>query len=513
MNTGKELSLGLGVSGAFVAAIAAGIGLGASQPEAPTGDPWDGLPPQPAHVKHGALLEGPFESGRDVTRACLACHPDDARELMATSHWTWRGQLIQRPGDPEPLPVGKANLINNFCIGVQPNMPRCTSCHAGYGWRDDSFDHGDEQGVDCLVCHAEPGLYWKDLAGEPGDGVDLLAAARSVGTPTRANCGACHFHGGGGDAVKHGELDSSLNWPSARVDVHMGQHGMSCQDCHRTVDHVIPGCSLGVCMDREERIECGGCHGEAPHDHERLDAHVASVACQTCHIPELAPDLPTKVFWDWSEAGRDDIPEDPHHYLKRKGRFEYATDEAPEYRWYNQHAPTGRYITGEAIDPGGVLRLNTLCGSARDPGARIWPVKVHRGKQPYDAEHGYLLVPKTWGEGGYWTEHDWDQAFRLAEPSTGLAYSGSYGFVETEMSWPLHHMTRPGHEALQCTDCHRRGGRMDWEALGYEGDPAFRGGRAQMDLLGDQGAADPLRFTIRTEGPVDPVCGAYLEAP
>jgi octaheme c-type cytochrome (tetrathionate reductase family) len=500
-----ELVLGLSAPALVVGAVVGGIALGARAPAPGSGDPWDGLPPQPAHVDHTRLLDGPFERGQDVTRACLDCHPEDAHELMATSHWSWRGQLVQRPGADEPERVGKANLINNFCIGVQPNLPRCTSCHAGYGWEDDRFDFQDEQAVDCLVCHADPALYWKGLAGEPGEGVDLLAAARSVGPPTRANCGSCHFQGGGGDAVKHGDLDSSLTWPTARVDVHMGLHGMSCQDCHRTEDHVIPGCSLGVCLDRRERLECSDCHGEAPHDHDRLDAHVASVACQACHIPQLAPDIPTKASWDWSEAGRDDIPEHPHRYLKAKGRFEYVTNEAPEYRWYNHHAPAGRYLTGESVQPGALLRLNTLCGSARDPGARIWPVKVHRGRQPYDLEHGYLLIPKTWGEGGFWMDFDWAQAFTLAAESTGLAYSGQHGWVDTEMSWPLNHMTQPGSQALQCTDCHGEGGRMDWRALGYEGDPAFRGGRAQMDLLGEGAAAEPLRFGIE-DGPVDPVC-------
>ena len=34
-------------------------------------------------------------------------------------------------------------------------------------------------------------------------------------------------------------------------------------------------------------------------------------------------------------------------------------------------------------------------------------------------------------------------------------------------------------EALQCNDCHGENGRMDWEALGYYGDPIRWGGRSQ----------------------------------
>jgi hypothetical protein len=42
------------------------------------------------------------------------------------------------------------------------------------------------------------------------------------------------------------------------------------------------------------------------------------------------------------------------------------------------------------------------------------------------------------------------------------------------MYWPLAHMVQPGDRALQCSDCHGERGRMDFVALGYEGDPAFR---------------------------------------
>ena len=45
---------------------------------------------------------------------------------------------------------------------------------------------------------------------------------KSVGLPTRDNCGKCHFDGGGGNNVKHGDLDESLYFPQKDLDVHMG---------------------------------------------------------------------------------------------------------------------------------------------------------------------------------------------------------------------------------------------------------------------------------------------------
>ena len=47
-----------------------------------------------------------------------------------------------------------------------------------------------------------------------------------MGKPGRENCGSCHFYGGGGDGVKHGDLDSSLKRPSRELDVHMDAEGL-----------------------------------------------------------------------------------------------------------------------------------------------------------------------------------------------------------------------------------------------------------------------------------------------
>jgi hypothetical protein len=104
---------------------------------------------------------------------------------------------------------------------------------------------------------------------------------------------------------------------------------------------------------------------------------------------------------------------------------------------------------------------------------------VHRAKQPYDKVNNYLLQPKTVGEGGFWTDFDWDQALRLGSDVVGLDYSGEYDFTETEMFWPISHMVAKTEYALQCASCHGPEGRFDWEALGYPGDPIEWGGRFQ----------------------------------
>jgi hypothetical protein len=116
-------------------------------------------------------------------------------------------------------------------------------------------------------------VYIKGEYGDPAEGVDLLAAARSVRAPTRDNCGTCHFDGGGGNGVKHGDLDESLYFPSEALDIHMGgENNMLCTDCHWTEDHQIKGRLL---TDNytipAEQVSCEQCHVEQKHGDERID--------------------------------------------------------------------------------------------------------------------------------------------------------------------------------------------------------------------------------------------------
>ena len=101
-----------------------------------------------------------------------------------------------------------------------------------------------------------------------------------------------------------------------------------------------------------------------------------------------------------------------------------------------------------------------------------------RGRQIYDAVNNYLIIPKLFGENGYWKANDWNLASQLGMQEIHLDYSGQYGFVETAMYWPINHMVAPKEKALKCTNCHgKKGDRLDWEALGYDGDAMVKKGR------------------------------------
>lgn len=425
---------------------------------------------------HKNRIKGTVSEPQDVTRQCLKCHGSAAKDFMKTSHWNWS---LKQTVDGRTVDRGKKNALNNYCTSVAGNEQFCSKCHAGYGMTDiATFNFDNPENIDCLVCHDTTGRYGKagNAAGMPSVNIDLVQIAQNVGKPSRDNCGSCHFFGGGGDAVKHGDLDSSMSYPTEEIDVHMNMEGndFACVECHQTENHVISGNSLGVSPGGKTHFGCDQCHAGEIHSESRINAHLDTVACQTCHIPTYAKELATKIWWDWSKAGEerqfDEKDEYGHHtYIKKKGEMKYGKNLAPEYRWYNGTA--GAYHRGDKIDPSTVSSLAYPLGDRSDEEAKIYPFKVMRGKQIYDTEYKNLITAKIANEGGYWKDFDWDKAARLGSEASGLPYSGKYGFAETDMYWRLNHMIAPKEKALGCLDCHGDKGRMNWIALGYKGDP------------------------------------------
>lgn len=438
------------------------------------------------HSKHEAL-QMEFTSGPEVTRACLGCHTEASSQFHRTIHWTWLD-----PNVPASKMIGKRGYsVNNFCISIHGNWPRCTSCHAGYGWEDASFDFSNPYAIDCLVCHEQTGTYVKFPAGaghpakEPAvfksNGKtyyppDWNKVAQSVGRPTRKNCGTCHFYGGGGDGVKHGDLDSSLFKPDKNLDVHMGMNGenFDCVRCHTTRLHKIAGRIYGTPAAKERKslieddltskIMCESCHSATPHKKEgKMNDHTNKVACQSCHIPYYARINPTKVWWDWSKSGqkKDGKPfskKGPYGkavYVTKKGEFEWVKNGVPEYYWFN--GSISGTTAKDVINPAKPVRVAWPVGSKDDPGSRIFPFKIHKGKQPYDKVNKTLLIPHLFGKkgtGAYWADYDWKKALASGMQHAGLPFSGEFDFVETRYVYPTTHMVAPKDNALACVECH-----------------------------------------------------------
>jgi octaheme c-type cytochrome (tetrathionate reductase family) len=430
-------------------------------------------------------------------------------------------------------------------MSIASNEARCTSCHVGYGWKDPSFDLTDMRKIDCLVCHDTTGTYKKvpTGAGMPDPKVDLVAVAKAVGPTSRKTCGTCHFNGGGGEAVKHADLSRQLLTPDRNCDVHMGGYDFQCTECHRTRNHKIAGRSSSVAVV-ESSFSCENCHTGNPHrgdgllDHH-LNKHSQTIACNTCHSPVYAKCKPTKVFWDWSQAGdKERKPQKDKYgmpdYNWKKGAFQWKESAKPFYAWDSGF--TKRVLIGDKADwRQGPINISEPVGSIKDPNSKIAPFKIMKGIQAVDAEYDYLLVPHLFprdkeDKTAYWKHRDWQKSFADGMKAAGLKYSGTYEWAASQMYWRLEHEVMPADMALSCVQCHaslqseertcdrchqdsravdfkkiaHKGtdfsymasrGRdvshligttdyIDFKALGYKGDPIIYGGRFKKLPMG-----------------------------
>jgi octaheme c-type cytochrome (tetrathionate reductase family) len=433
-----------------------------------------------------AALQKDFRSGPDITKACLSCHSEAAAQFHETIHWRWMGEI---DGDKR---LGKAgDSLNNFCISSN-NMQdkQCLNCHPAWNAQ------GKKGVVNCLACHGQKEINWsesfedlkafaastdpseKEIADELKAGIQ--EAAQTVGLPTRRNCGACHFKGGGGDGVKHGDLDSSMTLPNKALDVHMGVDGQNfqCTRCHTTSLHNIAGriYTKPAATDRKSliqddmiaKITCESCHSITPHKAgSKANDHTDVVACQSCHIPDFARINPTKMWWDWSKAGRtkdgkkyNDVGElGKETYMSIKGEMKWAKHVKPEYFWFNGSVKT--LTVKDTIDPDSIVAVAAPVGAAKDGNSRIFPFKVHRGKQPYDKISKKMLAPVLSGPEGYWETLDWPLALEKCQAALEMPYSGQFDFVETTYIFPTTHMVPPKEKVLACNECHvKQDGRL-----------------------------------------------------
>jgi octaheme c-type cytochrome (tetrathionate reductase family) len=415
------------------------------------------------------------------------------------------------PGRKGKVDLGKRDVINNFCIGASSNEGLCAMCHAGYGFNRKTFNPNDTKNLDCLICHDNTGKYHKanpcrDTTskgfGYPPENLNLTAIAQHVGPTQRNNCGKCHFNGGGGNNVKHGDLEMALGQCTRDIDVHMAENGpnLTCSECHKTVNHNIPGNLPTVSSTPTNTFSCTQCHTDHPHKSKILNDHFNQVSCEACHIPYYAKVQPTKIFWDWKSAGKltkdgkpikweKEIPADSlknyinnaEEYLSlgadsflldydaMHGLGVFAKNIKPDYAWFNGY--TNHHLISDTITSDTVY-LTQLMGSYKDNlcpvdkkhPSKIYPVKIMHSTQIYDTKYHKLINPRLAGHtpetGAYWVTFDWDKAAKAGMEYRGEKYSGHYGFVNTITHWPLHHEVSPKTQALSCEACHAPNGRL-----------------------------------------------------
>ena len=320
-------------------------------------------------------MAGPYADGSAVTAACLECHESAASGNHATTHWTWESEPVLLPGRDAPVTVGRRTETNNFCIGIQGSWTGCTKCHTGYGWEDASFDF--QQEITWIAWSAPTRASTARARRATGRGSSADAAG-SVRRPTRQNCGSCHFGGGGGTPSGMATWTRASTTPTRRSTSTWGGWASRC-DCHAGDNHQITGHMISVSQVKDE-LACTNCReswrpGSAD---ARLNAPL------TPYLPDLPHPRRRAAPCDEDGLGlvdgRQDLPEDPHVYLKIKGSFVYEHDFKPTYAWWKWQCrplPAGRpHRSGDDDQP------EHAAGRHRRRGPKIWPFKVHTAANP-----------------------------------------------------------------------------------------------------------------------------------
>ena len=317
----------------------------------------------------------------------------------------------------------------------------CNACHIGSDWNVKGGAAGTE--ADCTYCHDS--AYPVTVGGELPE----------ADVPTIARCMTCHSK----DTAKRGDVFT------AEQDVHIAL-GMVCQDCHeRRADAASDHQFLkGTAMDTTEPTMMGtmsctmnGCHLEQPHDADTdkgadYNAHVAKVACETCHTG-LRP-AKALASRKWNVFKEDGSP------LTTKRDVGWL----PVHKWYDN---TGPGASGD-------YHLPILGFTERrdEPGAKIYPfnpvtVDWFVKKKNFDFDDVIIVSEvKAADTDGYVdglmtvTVDEMQDVYRKAK------------LVTADMNFSINHSVVSKDLAFKCGNCHGRNGWvLDWQQLGYPKDP------------------------------------------
>ncbi len=424
------------------------------------------------------------------TATCLECHEEEAENFFHSQHYQWLGdspEIVNADGQR----LGKLNTMNDFCTGPGANWignvtnsegkvlaQGCSKCHAGLGLRPEpELSREQIENIDCLICHvsgyrrdlyedADGNPEWRPILWRNQYGLD--AVSKRISIPKRKMCLRCHSGAGGGPNFKRGDIEYVLTECDREYDVHMGTDGgdMACVDCHAGEDHRMRGrgADLAGTDLPGPRLSCEECHDADPHGVIVLDHHAGRIACATCHIPTFAKTDATDMYRDWS------TPRHIEDADKYAATIDFQSDVTPAYAWWN--GTTSHQRMGEEVEvrDDGTIHMMDPQGCMHD-GARIYPFKLHRGRLPVLADERWL-VPI--GVEEFFADGDIHKAVLEGGHHQYGLEAFEYEWVDTKRWMGIFHGVVPKERALVCLDCHAEGGRMDWVALGYEGDPVLK---------------------------------------
>ena len=339
---------------------------------------------------------------RTVTAACISCHNERGREVMASSHWNWaRQEYIEGRGIRDDRQEERPEqLLHRRGRATSPAATSATSATAGSTRPSTSTTRGTSTAWPATTTAAPTK---RTGGGLPRPAVNLNEVAQHVGRPQRANCGTCHFFGGGGNNVKHGDLEKAMFEPRATSTSTWRATARTCSASTATAPRTTrcSGKVYSLSSMNRNRVHLRAVpHGPAARGRRPERAHAEGGLPDLPH-PGVREGERHQDAWDWSTAGRlrDGKPfeeNDAHgqrHLHVDQGLVHVGGEREARLRLVQRHGrplPARRHRRRPIVRS----RINTLLGSYDDPDAKIVPVKIHRARQIYDPVTKMLIQPK-----------------------------------------------------------------------------------------------------------------------
>ncbi|WP_281185160.1 chitobiase/beta-hexosaminidase C-terminal domain-containing protein [Trichlorobacter lovleyi] len=450
------------------------------------------------------------------TTMCLQCHTKQATDLAGSVHYKWEtpyAAISNKPG----VTGGKLNTaVNAYCINTLGNWNGCGSCHIGAGAKPGTVADAT-QNIDCLICHqvaykrvrnATTGLFEPDTAKMT---ISMDQAVQTLHKPVKSNCLQCHAKGGGGDALKRGDLAVINGTTTDRnYDVHMASTGanLTCQQCHTYTNHhvagrgsdlrptdstVTVGCATSSCHSNKAALNAG-------HATTAINTHLKRVACQTCHIPSYGRKAADAVLDTVTGFGDQSTETDrtwvTPEWSVANNRWEptvvRANNLKPVYAFYDGSSWVYDLHDVAVIDPAtGNYKISRPNGGINTANTKLYPFKYKTSTQPMHTASGKLIALNT---SVYFKTADVAGAIQSGLTNMGLNPGDAYSMVKADEYQMLNHTVAPKANALQCAACHGTASvpatQMNLKSMGY----ALKASESVV-CVQCHGSEDSLSFT------------------
>ena len=458
------------------------------------------------------------------TTMCLQCHTKQATDLATSAHYKWETPytaISNKPG----VTGGKLNTaVNAYCINTLGNFNGCGSCHIGAGAKPGTVADAT-QNIDCLVCHqvaykrvrnATTGLFEPDTVKMT---ISMDQAVQTLHKPVKSNCLQCHAKGGGGDALKRGDLAVINGTTTDRnYDVHMASTGanLTCQQCHTTIDHHVSGggsdlrptdsatlisCSTSACHTTKTNLSTG--HSSSTLSSTTIydiSHHVGRVACQACHIPSYGRKAADAVLDTVTGFGDQSTETDrtwvTPEWSVANNRWEptvvRANNLKPVYAFYDGSSWVYDLHDVAVVDPStGNYKISRPNGGINTANTKLYPFKYKTSTQPMHTASGKLIALNT---SVYFKTADVAASIQSGLTNMGLNPGDAYSMVKADEYQMLNHTVAPKANALKCAACHGTTSvpatQMNLKSMGY----ALKASESVV-CVQCHGSEDSLSFT------------------